>query len=267
MTGVAQFADAGKMTEVEYDQRREAIRATYGDNAKERRALFEQALAILMSQWQLSQDRLAAKEGMSPQQVAEWQRFGHFLTDSGNTETVKNLTHGKFHGFWKETDKNAHITVRFAAVRKRVVDNLRTAKAPIKKKEIADAILATSADGEWHRLATIVERAQFPEEDVSAVLHGMETEGTYKTLCEKRKGGTSYSYRIVRGHGRKVDADVLLHEVQPIIRALESEGRKHIAKASPATIAKLAYDLRTVVERLAHEALRPGKRRSADEGE
>lgn len=260
MTTIADFAAARRMTEAEYCSHRESIRATYGDSATERHGLFDQELARLFYQSGWTQEQLAATEQKSHQWVSRRLLFGRFLMFAPTGANPKNLTERRFREYWNSADKNeTNERIRFRQVEQLMKDELALSKDHAPKKLVAEAILATSADGEWHRFATIVERAGASEDDVRAVLTLMEKTGTYHTFCEKRKGGTSYSYRIVRGHGRKVDVDVLFQQVQPIVRALEAEGRKHAAQSSPGTIAKLAHTLKTVLEQLAHESLRPTK--------
>jgi hypothetical protein len=87
--------------------------------------------------------------------------------------------------------------------------------------------------------------------DVLHVLEHMRGRGTYHTFCERRKGGQSWSYRIVRGRGRRVDYDVLKHEFGPVIRSLKAEGRKNMATMCPTRVAELAVELERILERLA----------------
>lgn len=254
-----EFAAAGRMTEAEYEREREALRATYGDNAIERTGRFEQELARLFARSGWTQDELAKKEDKTQPWVAYRLRFGRFLTFITVVIIPKSLTEGRFRGYWNRTEKEANERQRFLAVQKLMESELCLSKdrSPHIRKHVADAILQTSADGHWHHFDVIVKNAQIVDERVTAddalvVLTQMLTRGTYHTACERRKGGKSWSYRIVRGRGRKVDVDVLLQELSPIVQALKVEGRKHAARWSPGTIAKLAHDLEGILERLAH---------------
>lgn len=258
---------AGHMTEAEYRERREAIRATYGDTAGERSGGFDQALCRLFDEaknkgW--SQERLGKEEKKSQRWMSYRLCFGRFLTFSTTVLIPKNLTERRFRGYWERTDKDEqNDRIRFRAVQKLMEEELTFSKNrnPLQRRPIAKAIIEQFGDGAWHWLDTIIAGTGATKEDVVAVLKQMLTRGTYHTFCERKKGGQSWRYRIVRGYGRKVDVDVLLQKVLPIVQALEKEGRKHVARFSPGTIAKLAHDLKQILEQLAHESLRrPAKR-------
>jgi len=259
--GVADFAAAGRMTDTAYLAARAELRATYGDTAIERTGLFDQELARLFYRSGWTQEQLAAAEGKTQQWVALRLRFGRFLSFTTAVVIPKSCTEWRFRSYWERTDKTeTNERARFLAVQKLMEGELTFSKdrSPALKRHVAKAILQTSADGHWHLLRVIVDQAQVvdprvTEPDVVAVLTQMLTRGTYHTSCERRKGGTSWSYRIVRGQGHKVDVDVLVQELSPIVQALKVEGRKHAARSSPGTIASLAHQLEAILERLAHD--------------
>jgi hypothetical protein len=259
---VAQFAEAGMMTEAEYEAERRRIRDTYGDSKEEAEGSLDQTLARLFARSRWSQERLAAKEGKSQSWIDYRQRFGRFLNITTTVVIPKSLTERRFRDYWKRTESigpNEHK--RFPAIQQLMAEELTLSKPHTTHPKIAAAILEHFADTEsWHRLATIVETVEAPEEDVVAVLTSMEQKGTYQTHCEKRKGGTSWSYKLVRGSGLVVDVDHLVKLVSPIIRALKAEGRKHPAQSSPGTIAELAEKLKTILEDLTHQALPASKK-------
>jgi hypothetical protein len=66
---------------------------------------------------------------------------------------------------------------------------------------------------------------------------------------------------LTRSLRKHIDAETLLRLTMPIIEALEREGRKHVARFSPGTIAKLAYELQCVVDELARPDVTEGTRR------
>lgn len=259
--GIAEFAAAGRMTETAYLAARDALRATYGDTAVERTGLFDQELARLFYRSGWTQEQLATAEGKSQKWVSRRLLFGRFLGFIPTGIFPKSLTERRFLGYWERIDKTeTNERVRFLAVQQLMEAELTFSKDRSKttKLHVAKAILRTAADGHWHLLRVIVEKAQaldptVTEPDVVAVLTQMLTRGTYHTSCERRKGGTSWSYRILRGQGHKVDVDVLVHELSPIVQALKVEGKKHVALASPGTIARLAHQLEAILERLAHD--------------
>jgi hypothetical protein len=254
---IAQFAAAGKMTETEYRARREEIRATYGDSASERAGLFEQELARLFYQSGWTQEQLAAIESKSRKWIDFRVRFGRFL-DFGTTVPIpKNLTEGRFRGYWERTDrKEGNERIRFRDVARLMDEETTLSKPHRQKRAIGEAIKATSAGG-WHRLATITTHVQAvvkeaTEEDVEAVLKGMVQHGWYNVFCEKKKGGDIY--RIVIGGKQKIDLVTLKQELGPILEGLKAEGRKNMALMSPGTVARLAFQLEQLIDKLAHLA-------------
>lgn len=89
---MAQFAEAGKMTIVEYRKRREAIRATYGDTAAERTGLFDQELARLYRTSRWTHGELAKEEGKGEKWIERHVRLGHFLENVPWDVSLKSLT-------------------------------------------------------------------------------------------------------------------------------------------------------------------------------
>ncbi len=254
---IAHFADAAKMTEVEYRQRRDAIRATYGDTATERTGSFDQELARLFFQSGWTQEQLAAIEQKSQKWVDFRVRFGRFLGLSTTVLIPKTLTERRFRSYWDRTDKSEkNERIRFGAVA-RLMDAEMTLSKPHKgKPAVAEAIKATSAGG-WHRLSTIVTNVQAvvkeaTEEDVVAVLSGMVAHGWYHVFGEKKKGADTY--RIVIGGNQKIDLIALKHELGPILDGLKAEGRKNMATMSPGTVAHLTFQLEKLIDKLAHLA-------------
>jgi hypothetical protein len=89
---VARFADAGKMTLEEYRQRRDVIRATYGDTATERTSLFDQDLAQLYETSRWTHAELAKEEAKSEAWIERHVRFGQFLKNLHVEVLKKSLT-------------------------------------------------------------------------------------------------------------------------------------------------------------------------------
>lgn len=264
---VVEFASAGRLSEPEYRYKREALRATYGDRGIERTGAYDQAIARLFFESGWTQQQLATAEGKTQQWVAYRLRFGRFLGFTTVVVIPKSCTERRFRSYWARTDPDkTNERERFIVVQKLMEDELTFSRdrSAVAKRPIAQAILAKYADGVWHRFKTIVDGVGAPEPDVLAVLTQMLTRGTYHTVCERRKGGASWSYRIVRGTG-KVDVGVLVQELGPIVQQLEAEGRKHLARWSPGTIARLAHELKAIVERLTHEGVLQSRRQPISE--
>jgi hypothetical protein len=255
---VIDLARANRMTPAAYRLERARIRDTYGDTAKERLGAYEQSLAMLYQQSGWTQEELAAEEGKTRKWIEYRIRFGRFLAHGTTVPIPKTFAEGRFRGYWNRTT-GENERQRFDAVARLIEEELTLSKdrSPTRNAPIAKAILAAYADGAYHRLATIVTGTGFPETDVIAVLEQMRTRHTHQTFCERRKGGTSWSYRIVRGRGRQIDVEILMHEVGPIVQAFKAEGRKHVARWSPGTISTLAARLEATLERLTHATAPP----------
>jgi len=245
-----------KLNETQYRLERESIRDTYGDNAAERAGSFDQALAVLFARSGWTQEELARVEKRSQAWVACRLRLGRFLANITTVIIPKNLTEGRFRSYWERTTGiNEHI--RFRDVARLMESELTLSKnrSNSRLRSLAEEILDKFGDGQWHHLATILEKTAAEPADADTVLTQMRTRGTYDTLCERRKGGASWDYRIVRGRGKKVDAHVLVKELGPIVHAFDQEARKPDTRWSRGTIRKLVHDLKKTIERLAHTSI------------
>lgn len=256
MNNVFDLAQAGRMTAAAYRLERAALRATYGDSHKESAALGDQALAAFFVRSGWTQEDLAQEEGKSRKWIERHLRFGRFLADGPMGPFPKNLTERRFRGFWDHTDKNKNDRIRFGEVL-RLMEEATLTRSHKPKPAIAQAIKSTCGNGEWHKKATIVTKAQevvkeATEDDVQAVLGGMVQHGWYNVFCEKRKGVDIY--RIVIGGNQKIDLVVLQQEWGPILKALKAEGRKNKVTMSPTTVAHLVFQLEQVLVKLAHVA-------------
>jgi hypothetical protein len=247
---------ARRLTPDEFKRRREEIKATYGENRQQAGARFEQALARLFYESGWTQDQLAAAEGKSKTHIDRMCRFGRFLSFppvGGNTAIPPaNLTERRFRGYWEQTDKaESNERIRFRDVLRLIEEETRVGKPPVKKTAVGEAIVEKFADGHWHELATIVKGVAATEQDVSVVLDGMEKSGTYRCHCERRPKGKTTQFRIIKGGGLKVDMDVLLKEVRPILQDLKAEVKKSYAVYSPNALQLLIHRFEQALESLA----------------
>jgi hypothetical protein len=126
--------------------------------------------------------------------------------------------------------------------------SLRKDSDPPEDDPLVARVLDVTGDGTWHRLSAIVAKARggldVTEADVLPVLEAIRLRGAYGAWAERRQSSAGWQYRVRVGTGRTVNLDVLLAEVEPILVALEAEGRKNMATMSPGTVAHLAVQLR-----------------------
>ena len=135
------------------------------------------------------------------------------------------------------------------------------ASDPPEDDPLVTRVLWAVNDGKWHRLSAVISRAAAEfydmeddatsaEADVLRILEAIRLRGAYRSAAERRKGPTGWQYRVLLGKGRTIDMDVLMAEIEPLLRGLEDEGRKNMATASPGTVAHLAEQLRRALHKL-----------------
>jgi hypothetical protein len=256
MNALIAIDSARRLTPDEFKRRREEIKTTYGENKQQAGARFEQALARLFYESGWTQDQLAAEEGKSQQWVSYRLRFGAFLafTTSGGNHGIPpaNLTERRFRGYWEQTDKaESNERIRFREVLRLMEPDERLGKSTAPKTAVGEAIVAKFADSHWHAVATIADGVSATEQDVSAVLDLMQKKGTYRCHCERRQKGKTTQFRIIKGGGLKVDMDVLLKEVRPILQDLKAEVKKSYAVYSPNALQLLIHRFEQALESLA----------------
>jgi hypothetical protein len=241
------------MDEAEYERERQRLTDLYGSvDAKsvEVIAKRDQAYAALYHSSGWTQERLAEKEGKSRIWIQYRLRFGRFITFSANVTPVtiaQNLTEGRFRSYWERTDKTEpNDNVRFREVVKLMEQDVRLHK-PHASKTIGRSIMEQFADGEWHRLDTIIERIEGDEDDVTSVLKNMQDHGANKSIVETKPYGASKMYRIMRQE-KMISSHELATKLSPLIKALLEEGRKTTARMSPPTVARLASQIQRLLD-------------------
>jgi len=251
----------GRLSVEEYIREREQIRATYGDSSIEAAALRDQALAALFHRSGWTQEQLAGKEGKERSYIARRLLFGKFLafvsTGHNSEKPPRGLTERRFRSYWERCDKaSGNEYQRFTQVLRLIEEETTLVSRPGKKPKLANAILEQFADGHWHHVDTIVKAAQAADPDATAddvlgVLKNMMHYGSYDTRCERRAAGKGAQYRIVRGGGKKIDYEVLMKELTPLLKELEDEGKSNRATWSPPVVLDIAHRLKRALEKLA----------------
>lgn len=262
------------MTEAVYRSERERIRATYGDgSSKQARAAADQALAALFVRSGWTQERLAEVEKKSRQWVTFAVRFGAFLdfaTDVANPEfdAVRvQLTEGKFRSYWAETPDEGNNRQRFLAVQKALLADLSLSKSHVNKPPVVRDAIRKFEDGAWHYEKTIVSHVQsrcaeadppiaITEAEVLSILSWMRRGRAKGVQAEKQKGARGWRYRFVRA-GRTADIDVFMAEVDPVLKELEEQCRRHPAEVSLSQVIYLVPQIRALLVRAAEKTGAP----------
>ena len=240
-----------KLTREQYAAEKATIEQTYGANAKEAGALRDQALAALYHRSGWTQQELADVEGCSREKVTKRLLFGRFLGFGTDVPKPKNLSEGRFRGYWERTEKNGNERIRFQAVLRLIEEETRLGKSTAPKPAIGNAIMAEFADGKWHKLSTILAHVDAEANDIKSVLYTMQHKGSYSSHCERKQVGTSHAYRIVRKSGKAVDVDVLTKELAPILEKLKEQGQANVATFSPSAINLCIVHIQKLIESLA----------------
>jgi hypothetical protein len=244
---------SNRMTQAEYERERERIKETYGDSARDAGARRDQELAKLFYRSGWTQEVLAQKEGVTRISIVYRLRFGRFLehvTTVTNPEfTPSNLSERKFRSYWERTDKEeSNERIRFRAVLDLIHEETRLGQSTAPKFAVGRALVEKFADGKWHARETIGKAfPETPPTDIDAVLYHMHAKGTYGCRLEKRKNGRSFDVRIFR-KVREVPAGELKEKLGPLIKQIETEGRKNAATLSVSTVALLGVQLRKLLE-------------------
>jgi hypothetical protein len=237
-----------RMSERDYERARREL-----GERKDAGAKWDQQLALLFARSNWTQEQLAEKEGKSQFWISKRLLFGRFLNfiakDINPEIPIRSLTERAFRKFWERTE-GGNERQRFAAVLKLMQDGTFLRQPPV-LKGLGKAIAAEFADGKWHKLETIVTATERSEDDVSKVLGQFGTKREWHTYgisgCDVKPVGKSKSYRIFPAIN-SISSVELAEKLGPIIEALIEEGKKNMATMSPGTVAKLAHNLKQLLE-------------------
>jgi hypothetical protein len=255
MNDAAPFALRNRMSDADYDRQRSELRERYGDNRAEAGNRYEQELARLFARSGWTQEDLATKEGKTQAWISRRLVFGRFLEFMPNgisAESLpKNLSEGRFREFWKQTDRNDNERQRFQAAWDAMSSNTEVRQPKRQLKQVRQRIVEKFADGKWHVVDTIRNHLDDLDDDIidAALARMTWDERTSDGIeTEKKAVGKSHSYRFFRTD-RNVSYQRLTEELAPIIEGLIAEGKKSAVTCSPGTIARLANQLRKLVEK------------------
>jgi len=243
------------MAKDEYQKQRQQIRAQVGDVNREATAIRDQALAKLFVSSGWTQQELAEAEGKKQPWIDKHMRFGRFLNFNPSGINYENtLTERRFRSYWERT-QGTNERQRFVKVLQLMSDDAApkednpTQRAP--RGTIAKRIIERFGDGKWHAVEAIIEAIGAPARQVIGALQNMQHKGTLNAYCARRRAGNSHQYRIMTGSGHKIDYDHLVKELQPILKELESEGKKNQVHISPDAVLQLTIELKRLLAKLA----------------
>lgn len=242
------------LTDAEYDAAKAEFIATYGTSNAEAAALRDQALARLFHRSGWTQEKLAAKEGKSPQWIFQRLLFGRFLNFSTTVENPvsapHSLTERAFRRLWEQTE-GPKEQPRFQAVLKMLqaapVVSPKNGKAiTVDGERLGPKVVKLFANGQWHPIADMVEQTGATETDINNLMERMRKSDTYNCSCEKKIRGGRTEYRMFR-RDKTVSLGELIEKLTPIVKGLEEQGRKNYVTVSAPTVAKLAAALRKLL--------------------
>jgi transcriptional regulator with XRE-family HTH domain len=243
---VIDFSSAGRMSEAEYERERQRLRELYGDSSVEAAAKRDQAMALLFIRSGWTQEKLAAKEHIAPQTIAQRLRFGRFLNFSATAENLgnppNNLTERRFRDYWSRTDKTeSNERIRFRAVHALIAEDLAVVKQ--RRPKIGKDLVAAFGDGKWHSPEKMAAKLGVDVDLVETTLVTMRAlRGTYGARSERKQYGKGFHYRIFKAD-KTVSSSELIEKLSPIIEGLLVEGKKNAATAAPRAVFILAANL------------------------
>jgi hypothetical protein len=239
------------MSDEEYDRRHAELDATYGKDRREAGIRREQELARLFWRSGWTQERLAERERISQAEASRRIVFGRFLDfipSSINAEIpTKTLTLGRFQTFWRQTDSIGNERKRFQQVIDLMLAEATMAEVKVDSNELARKIIDEYGDGEWHQFATLVDFLGEDEKVCKAALDKVGKSRSIRAKLETKPFGASIKFRIFRLHDA-VSVDELKQKLVPIIKELQDEGRKGVARISGPQVTSLAIRLQRLLD-------------------
>ena len=99
----------------------------------------------------------------------------------------------------------------------------------------------------WRSASEVADRAGIAEGDVARVMHVIRTTHKHRAKVETQRIGGEIHYRIFK-QDKTVSVEELTTKLTPIIKGLEVEGKKHVAQRVEAEIARLAVQLKRLLD-------------------
>jgi hypothetical protein len=99
----------------------------------------------------------------------------------------------------------------------------------------------------WRSLEDIAAIAGVSRDDAQRIMHNIKTNRKHHVRVEVKKVGREIQYRIFK-QDKTVSVEELTMKLTPIIKGLEVEGKKHVAQRVEAEIARLAVQLKRLLD-------------------
>jgi hypothetical protein len=126
------------------------------------------------------------------------------------------------------------------------VSSLNGAKAPL--PGLAQAVIeGCMGQRRWRSLEDIAAIAGVSLDDAQRIMHNIKTNRKHHVRVEVKKVGREIQYRIFK-QDKTVSVEELTMKLTPIIKGLEVEGKKHVAQRVEAEIARLAVQLKRLLD-------------------
>ena len=118
-------------------------------------------------------------------------------------------------------------------------------------QRLSKQLIARFADGKWHSLADIAAAVEATRPMVRSILDRIVREGTYETFAERRHAGKgSYSYRLVKGGGKKIDLQVFQTEIKKTLEDMDDLINGHQVHFSQSLMQTYFAEFRKVLDKL-----------------
>ena len=246
------------MTVDEFQQEKARLVALYGAAPREASDRRAQEFALLYAKSGWTQRELAKHEGISQSSMFHKLVFGKFLLwliTSCNQPWTR--TDGYFRTLWETTNQTKTAEERFAEIAEMIrtpPDTKETKETPHSRKDVqrlSKQLIARFTDGKWHSLADIAAAVEATRPMVRSIMDRIVREGTYETFAERRHAGKgSYSYRLVKGGGKKIDLQVFQTEMKKTLEDMDDLINGHQVHFSQSLMQTYFAEFRKVLDKL-----------------
>jgi hypothetical protein len=235
---------------------------TYGPTKQTAGAKAEQHMGDLFARSGLTQAEIAEIVGLGQQYVSRMLAFGAFLNftpagvNADLTSLKRPLTEYRFRQFWVAAKEHAgNDRQRFRATWQLLLASEQDEAAGGRKpprdfKPLRNELGKKFSDGKWHAVETIAERLDTDVDTVADMIGGARKFrlGEFPYEIEQKPVGRSVKYRLFK-QDKQLSLQKVQEELAPIIEGLIAESKKTVVTHSPGTVARLAHQLKKLLEK------------------